>query len=399
MTETGRVYSYPFQGPTNGLEIHPRVAELREQEPLARVQLPYGAEGWLVARHDDVKIVNSDPRFSRASVGEDTPRTTPLSLRSENILSIDPPDHTRLRRLVSKAFTPRRIGEMQSWLEELASGLIDDMARKGPPADAVKDLAEPFSVAVICRLLGVPYEDRGRFQHWSEMIMSSTTYSKEEVAAANFALYCYLADLVAARRAAHHDDLLGVLVAARDDEDRLSEEELITFAVTLLIAGHETTAHQLANMIYVLLTHEDQLTLLREQPELLPRAVEELLRFVPLGIGIVNARIATEDVELSGGTVRAGEGVLAPVSHANRDPRVFTDPDRLDITREKNPHLTLGHGAHYCLGAQLARMELQVAIGTLLERFPDVHLSVPAQEIPWKTGMLFRGPQQLSIAW
>ncbi|MGW7488603.1 cytochrome P450 [Streptomyces sp. NPDC054786] len=399
MTDTGQAYTYPFEGQTHGLEIHPRVAELRETEPLARVRLPYGAEGWLVARHDDVKIVNSDPRFSRASVGEDTPRTTPLSLRSENILSIDAPDHTRLRRLVSKAFTPKRIGQMQSWLEELASGLIDRMARKGSPSDAVKDLAEPFSVAVICRLLGVPYEDRGKFQGWSEVIMSSTTYSREEVGAANFALCSYLADLVAARRATHHEDLLGVLVAARDDEDRLSEAELITFGVTLLIAGHETTAHQLANMIYVLLTHEDQLALLREQPELLPRAVEELLRFVPLGIGIVNARIATEDIELSGGTVRTGEGVLAPVSHANRDPRVFTDPDQLDITREKNPHLTLGHGAHYCLGAQLARMELQVAIGSLLQRFPNAHLAVPAEEIAWKTGGVFRGPEHLPLAW
>lgn len=399
MTSSERVHEYPFEGQVHGLEIHPRFAELRETEPLARVRLPYGGEGWLVTRYDDVKTANSDPRFSRASIGEDTPRTTPLARRSDTILSLDPPEHTRLRRLMSKAFTARRMGAMQSWLEELVSGLLDDVARTGPPADVVTDLAEPFTIAVICRLLGVPYEDRGRFQHWSEVIMSTTAYSREEAAAADAAIRGYLAELVAARRAAHHDDLLGVLVAARDEEDRLSEDELITFGVTLLVAGHETTAHQLANMIYVLLTREDQLALLREQPELLPQAVEELLRFVPLGNGIGNARIATEDVEMSGGTVRAGEGVLAAAVNANRDPRIFTEPDRVDITREKNPHLAFGHGAHYCLGAQLARMELRVAIDALLTRFPGVRLTVSAEDVVWKTSGLFRGPVRLPIAW
>lgn len=288
---------------------------------------------------------------------------------------------------------------MRSWLEHLVSDLLDGMTRMGPPADVVSDLAEPFTIAVICHLLGVPYEDRGKFQHWSKVFMSTTAYGKEEVVAANAAIRDYLADLVAARRAEDHDDLLGVLVAARDDEERLSEDELITFGVTLLVAGHETSAHQLANMIYVLLTHESQLILLREQPDLLPRAVEELLRFIPLGNGIGSARIAKEDVEMNGGTVHAGEGVLAAALNANRDPEVFTDPDLLNITREKNPHLAFGHGAHYCLGAQLARMELQIAIGALIERFPKVRLSVPHEKVEWKQGGLFRGPERLPIAW
>ncbi|MFJ8439914.1 cytochrome P450 [Kitasatospora griseola] len=399
MTNSDRVHTYPFEGQVSGLDIHPKFTELRETEPLARVKLPYGGEGWLVTRHEDVKTANSDPRFSRASIGEDTPRTTPLARRGDAILSLDPPEHTRLRRLVSKAFTARRIGQMQSWLEEVVAGLLDDMARKGPPCDLTKDLAEPFTITVICRLLGVPYEDREKFQHWSAVIMSTTAYTREEAVAADASIRGYLAQLVAARRTEPHDDLLGVLVAARDEGDRLSEDELITFGVTLLVAGHETSAHQLGNMVYALFTHPDQLALLRERPELLPRAVEELLRYVPLGNGIGNARVATEDVELSGGTVRAGEGVLAAAVNANRDPRVFADPDRLDITREKNPHLAFGHGAHFCLGAQLARMELQVAIASLLERFPDVHLAVPAEDVVWKSGGLFRGPQQLPIAW
>jgi nocardicin N-oxygenase len=399
MSATRRVHTYPFEGEVEGLELHPKFEELRENEPLARVRLPYGGEGWMVTRYDDVRTANSDPRFSRAQIGEDTPRTTPLARRGDTILSLDPPEHTRLRRLLSKAFTARRMGAMQSWLEELFAGLLDDVERSGPPADVVRDLAEPFTIAVICRLLGVPYEDRSTFQHWSEVIMSTTAYSKEEAMAADAAIRAYLTDLVAARRAARHDDLLSVLVAARDNDDRLSEDELITFGVTLLVAGHETSAHQLANMLYVLLTHEDQLSLLRKEPELLPRAVEELLRFVPLGNGVGNARIATEDVELSGGTVRAGEGVVAAAVNANRDPRIFTDPDRLDITREKNPHLAFGHGAHYCLGAQLARMELRVAIGAVLERFPQLRLAVPADQVEWKTGGLFRGPLRLPIAW
>ncbi|MCZ9353753.1 cytochrome P450 [Streptomyces mutabilis] len=399
MASSKRVHTYPFEGEAHGLEIHPRFTELRETEPLARVRLPYGGDGWLVTRHEDVKTANSDPRFSRASLGEDTPRTTPLARRSDTILSLDPPEHTRLRRLLSKAFTARRMGALQPWLEELFGGLIDDVMRTGSPADVVKDLAEPFTIAVICRLLGVPYEDRARFQHWSDVIMSTTAYTREEAAEADAAIRGYLADLVAARRAEPHDDLLGDLVAARDNDDRLSEDELITFGVTLLVAGHETSAHQLANMVYVLLRNEDQLKLLRARPELLPQAVEELLRFVPLGNGIGNARIATEDVEMSGGTVRAGEGVLAAAINANRDPRVFTDPDRLDITRERNPHLAFGHGAHYCLGAQLARMELRVAIGALLTRFPDVRLAVAADEVVWKSGGLFRGPVRLPITW
>ncbi|MEU3838588.1 cytochrome P450 [Streptomyces sp. NPDC028635] len=399
MSTTRRVHTYPFEGEVHGLEIHPAFEELREAEPLARVKLPYGDEGWLVTRYDDVRTVNSDPRFSRAQIGEDTPRTTPLARRGDTILSMDPPEHTRLRRLLSKAFTARRMGQLQPWLEELFSGLLDGVQRMGPPADVVRDLAEPFTIAVICRLLGVPYEDRGKFQHWSEVIMSTTAYSKEEALAADRAIRTYLAGLVSARRAEPHDDLLGVLVAARDEGDRLSEEELITFGVTLLVAGHETSAHQLANMLYVLLTHEDQLRLVREQPELLPGAVEELLRYVPLGNGIGNARIAREDVELSGGTVCAGEGVMAAAVNANRDPRVFTDPERLDVTREKNPHLAFGHGAHYCLGAQLARMELRVAIGGVLGRFPGLRLAVPAEEIEWKTGGLFRGPRRLPVAW
>ncbi|QNS09288.1 cytochrome P450 [Streptomyces xanthii] len=399
MSATRRVHTYPFEGEVHGLELHPKFEELRESDPLARVRPPYGGEGWLVTRYDDVRTANSDPRFSRNQIGEDTPRTTPLARRGDTILSMDPPEHTRLRKLVSKAFTARRMGAMQGWLEELFAGLLDTAEHKGAPADVVRDLAEPFTIAVICRLLGVPYEDREKFQHWSEVIMSTTAYTKEEAVAADASIRAYLADLVAARRGGEYDDLLQVLVSARDEGDRLSEDELITFGVTLLVAGHETSAHQLANMIYVLLTHEDQLALLRERPELLQRAVEELLRFVPLGNGVGNARTALEDVELSGGTVRAGEGVMAAAVNANRDPRMFEDPDRLDITREKNPHLAFGHGAHYCLGAQLARMELRVAIGGMLERFPELRLAVPADEVEWKSGGLFRGPRRLPVAW
>ncbi|THA24100.1 cytochrome P450 [Streptomyces sp. RKND-216] len=399
MTSSERVHTYPFEGEVDGLDIHPRLTELRETEPLARLRLPYGGDGWLVTRYEDVKSANSDPRFSRASIGEDTPRTTPLARRGDTILSMDPPEHTRLRRLLSKAFTARSMAALQPWLEELFSSLLDAAERKGPPADVVKDLAEQFTIAVICRLLGVPYDDRASFQHWSEVIMSTTTYSREEAEEADAAIRRYLGDLVAARRAEPHDDLLGDLVAARDEGDRLTEEELITFGVTLLVAGHETSAHQLANMVYVLLTHDSQRALLGENPDLLPRAVEELLRFVPLGNGIGNARIATEDVALSGGTVRAGEGVMAAAVNANRDPRVFTDPDRLDVTRETNPHLAFGHGAHYCLGAQLARLELRVALGALLERFPGIRLAVAPEEVEWKRGGLFRGPRRLPIAW
>ncbi|MFC9897896.1 cytochrome P450 [Nocardia sp. NPDC127579] len=400
MTTDFEVRDYPFGEPVR-LEMHPLLARLRREEPLARIRLPYGGEGWLLTRYDDVRLVLADPRFSRALAvdREDIPRVTPEPPRGDSLLSMDPPEHTRLRKLVAKAFTGRRVQQLRPRAQEIVDGLLDTIEQTGPPADIVRQFALPLPVTLICEMLGVPTEHQRRFRDFSDAILSTTAYTREQIGLARGELETYLAELIAQRRAQPADDLLGALVAARDAEDRLSETELVNLGLGLLIAGHETTANQIANFTYVLLTEPGHWKLLRDNPDLVPGAIEELLRHVQLGSGGAFARVATEDVELGGVTVRAGEAVFVNTQAANRDESVFADPEQLDLTRTANPHMAFGHGAHHCLGAQLARLELQIAIATLLRRFPDLRLAAPIEEVPWKTGLLVRGPKALPVTW
>ncbi|MFB7716493.1 cytochrome P450 [Nocardia sp. NPDC056100] len=400
MTIQSEVREYPFGEPVR-LDAHPLFETLRREEPVSRVRLPYGGEGWLVTRFDDVRMVLADARFSRAGVvgREDVPRVTPEPARGDSLLNSDPPEHTRLRKLVAKAFTGQRVRALRPHVQDIVDRLLDDMERGGSPADLIPALALPLPVTVICEMLGVPPRDQHRFRDFSDIVMSTTAATREQIVAARAGLETYLAEQVSARRAQPRDDLLGALVAARDDVDRLTEAELVGLGVTILIAGHETTANQIANFTYVLLTQPGQWEYLCARPELVPTAVEELLRFVQLGSGGGFPRIATEDVELSGTRIRAGEAVFINTQAANRDESVFTAADALDLTREHNPHMAFGHGFHHCLGAQLARIELQVVLDTLLRRFPALRLAVPDAEIPWKRGMLVRGPTSLPVSW
>ncbi|WP_330257124.1 cytochrome P450 [Nocardia sp. NBC_00565] len=394
------VRRYPF-GTPNRLEMDPLYERLRREEPISRVRLPYGGEGWLVTRYTEVKSVLADPRFSRAAAvdREDIPRATPTPARRNSMLSMDPPEHTRLRKLVVKAFTGRRVQQLRPRAQQIVDEQLAEIERCGPPADLVRQFALPLPVTVICEMLGVPAQDQHRFRDFSDTVLSTTAYTREQIGAARAGLEAYLTELVAQRREQPTDDLLGALVAARDDEDRLSEEELVNLGIGLLIAGHETTANQIANFTYVLLTEPGHWERLRAEPELVPGAVEELLRYVQLGSGGAFARIATADVELDGVTVRAGESVFVNTQSANRDEAVFDNPEKLDLTRVRNPHMAFGHGAHHCLGAQLARVELQVALDSLLRRFPALRLAVPVEEVPWKTGLLVRGPKALPVSW
>lgn len=400
MTVNAEVRQYPFGEPVR-LDMDPLFTKLRREEPVCRVELPYGGEGWLVTRYEDVRLVLADPRFSRAAtVGrEDLPRATPAPVRPDSLLSMDPPEHSRLRKLVAKAFTGRRVAELRPRTREIVDEKLTALERAGAPADLVEGFALPLPVTVICEMLGVPPRDQHRFRDFSDAILSTTAYTREQIESARVSLETYLAEVVAERRQRPTDDLLGALVAARDDEDRLSERELVNLGVGLLIAGHETTANQIANFTYVLLTQREYWELLRAEPELIPGAVEELLRYVQLGAGAGQPRVATEDVVLSGVTVRAGDSVFVNTQAANRDENVFDDPESLDLTRQRNPHVAFGYGAHHCLGAQLARVELQVALEALLERFPSLRLSLPLDEIPWKSGLLVRGPKQLLVEW
>jgi cytochrome P450 len=259
-------------------------------------------------------------------------------------------------------------------------------------------------LTMICELMGVPYGDRERFQLWADAYLSTTDLPVEEKMARLGKLGGYIAQLVAKRSeelaadGEPSEDLIGVMVQTRDDEGGLSGEKLIGFLMMLLAAGYETTSSQLTNSVYTLLTHPEQLALLRSGRASIENAVEELLRYVPITVATIIPRYATEDVELSGGTVRAGEAVLPAYDAANRDPRVFNDPERLDLTRIPHPaHVTFGYGTHFCLGAQLARIELQVALSALLRYFPDLRLA--EEGLRWKTGLIMRGPVALPISW
>ncbi|MGW0895302.1 cytochrome P450 [Saccharopolyspora sp. NPDC002578] len=399
---TAEPKSFPFSEPER-LDPEPLFEELREQ-PLIRVRLPYGEPGWLASRYEDVKLVLGDKRFSRAAgAGRDEARMRPIQGSSGNIMSMDPPEHSRLRRLVMKAFTQRRVEGLRSRAQEIADGLVDGMVERGAPADLVEDFALPLPITVICELLGVPYEDRKDFRVWSDAFLSTTKFTLDEVVECVGLLREYMARLIAERRESRHDDgrddLLSALVAARDDDDRLTEDEMLSLAEAILVAGHETTASQIPNFVYVLLQHPDQLARLRDDPALIPRAVEELLRYVPLGNGAGIPRYALEDVELGGVTVKAGEAVLPSTASANRDAAVYSEPDVLDLLREEASHVGFGHGAHHCLGAPLARMELQVALDTLLRRLPDLRLAAGEEGVEWKDGLSTRGPSKMPISW
>lgn len=389
---------YPFA--TEKLDFDPLYTALRREEPMCRVQLPYGEPAWLATRYEDVKVVLGDPRFSRAAaVGRDQPRSRPYPAGAGAMISLDPPEHSRLRRLVAKAFTMRRIEQLRPRVQQIADGLVEAMIAKGPPAELVQDFGLPLPIAVMCELLGVPFEDRADFRRWADAYLSTSKFTREQVGESRAQLREYVSALTAERRKESQDDLLSALVAARDAEDRLSEEELLTMAETILVAGHETTATQIPNFVYLLLTNPDQLAVLRGDLDLVPRAVEELVRYIPAGAGSSQPRYALEDVELGGVIVRAGEPVVVDRSSANRDESVYTDPDRLDLTRKEAAHIGFGHGAHHCLGAPLARMELQVTLHTLLTRLPGLRFADSADDVVWKSGVSTRGPERMPVTW
>lgn len=387
--------AFPFGDPDR-LELDETYREARETDGLIRVRMRYGEPAWLVTRYADAKLVLGDRRFSRAmAVGRDAPRLFPM-LPAPGLLTMDPPEHSRLRTLLAKAFTQRRVEMLRPRVRELADGLADELLAHGAPVDLVEHFALPLPVAVICELLGVPVADRGRFQVWTDTMMSTTDRPVEEIRANQTELHGYLTELVEAHRAAPADDLITALIEAVDDRGRLSAAELIDLCTILLVAGHETTATQIPNFVYVLLEHGDAWVRLGEDPGLIPAAVEELLRFVPLVEGASQPHYATEDVEVGGALVRAGEPVLVAFAAANRDAGRFDDPDELRFDREENQHVGFGHGAHHCLGAQLARVELQEALRALTTRLPGLRI---AGEPGWKAEMFVRGLRRLAVAW
>ncbi|MEV0012803.1 cytochrome P450 [Streptomyces sp. NPDC051840] len=382
---------FPFPG-TSYRGPDPLFTRLRAERPVVRVRWSGGGHAWLVTRHEDIRSVLDDTRFSRAaSYAPEAPSFSGLFQAPPGmIISLDPPDHTRLRVLAEKAFSPARIQGMRPRVQELAGRLLDTLDKEadGGPVDLVEGFAAPLAMAVICELLGVPEEDRERFLTWVRQF-ADVSGPEELAVEGRENLGAYIAGLVAGKQAEPSDDVLSDLITARDGEDRLGFEELVGLGYTLLGGGFDSAAGQISNFVLTLLDrHTDVWLRLGEHPEDVPAALEELLRTVNLTGNDTSGlpRIATEDVEIGGAVIPAGDAVFLSFASANRDGSVFTDPETVDFRRAENPHLAFGYGIHHCLGAPLARVELAVALEELTRRYPDARLAVPESELLWRAG-------------
>jgi cytochrome P450 len=394
----------PFD-PLFQADPYPFYRRLREMEPvhwvdLPRVEIPgFDLPGiWLVTRYADVTSVLRDDRFSaRRPMMEALAASTALAGMTRSLLFVDPPDHTRLRTLVTKAFTPRVVDALRPRIHAVVDELLRPAARDGR-LELMHDLAAPLPVIVIAELLGIPIADRERFKQWSDdlVVVADGTRAMAGIVEAERAageLAEYLRSIIAARRVFPRDDLISALVGAHDQGRSLSEEELLATCTLLLVAGNETTTNLIGNAVHALLHHPDEIARLRADRSLVRGAIEECVRYdSPVQL---TSRVATCDLELGGKLVRAGEEVDLILGAANRDPEQFADPDRLDVTRPDCRHVSFGHGLHFCLGAALARVEAQIALEMLAARFPHIR---PDDEPPrWREGFVLRGPASLPL--
>ncbi|MET9023685.1 cytochrome P450 [Actinopolymorpha sp. NPDC004070] len=382
---------------------------LREEGPVRKVVFPLGwGEAWIVTRYDEARAALADPRLlknDRVAVAQylDPEQIGGFKLGDDegllaHMLSSDPPDHTRLRTLVNKAFTSRRVEALRPRIEAITEELLDAMAARGAhgePVDLIDALAGPLPMTVICELLGVPPSDRDDFRSWCTVITADDlTDDVERTMSA--AIAGYLRELVAAKRAQPGEDLLTALVQARDDNDRLDEYELIAMAFLLLLAGHETTVNLIGNGILALLRNPGQLDRLRADPSLVGGAVEEFLRYDgPLNLA--TTRFTSEPVRLGGVEVPRGQIVMVSLASANHDESRFPHAGRLDITRRGSGHLGFGHGIHYCVGAPLARLEGEIAFHRILERFPQLSLAIEPDEVHWRQSIVFHAVERLPV--
>jgi cytochrome P450 len=383
------------------------LARLRAEQPVCRVTLPDKTPVWLVTRYEDVKSLLTDERFAKSRYNALTPEQlrkqpwVPPMFRplERTMIDLDPPDHTRLRQLVHKAFTPRLIEQMRKRAQTLANDLLDAVARKGE-MDLVREYALPLPMIIITEILGVPVQDRDKFHKWSKVIVAVDQFNANwRVIPAIWMFNRYLRGFFKVRRDDLRDDLVSALIHAEDAEDaggRLSEDELLAMVFLLLVAGHETTVNLIAGGTLELLRQPDQKEKLRSAPALIKSAVEELLRYTA-PVFMSTERYAREDVTIQGVAIPRGEMALGVIGSANRDETVFDNPDTLDIEREPNKHLSFGHGIHYCLGAALARLEAQIAINTLLERMPDLRLKGSSESLRWRRSLILRGLEALPV--
>ena len=412
---------------------YPTYAQLRSTAPVHRVTPPDGRGVWLVTRYDDVVAVLKDQRFvqdwrkarkrkarktmSPEQIAQVPPIHKVMKPLSRNLINMDPPDHERLRALISKAFTPRLIEQMRPRVQEIADALLDAVQNKGE-MDLIDDYAFPLPITVIAELLGVSAEDRDKFREWSHAVSANAaqeyvrdkfpewTHAVSANATQEYAQKIrlsymqaftnYMRTMFEEKRKNPKDDLISALVRAEEAGDKLSEDELLGMVFLLLMAGHETTVNLIGNGTLALMQHPDQLQKLRDDPSLIKSAVEELLRYDG-PVKISSQRYAREDVAIGGTVIPKGEMVMVVNAAANRDPARFPEPDVLDITRTDNKHLAFGKGIHHCLGAPLARMEGQIAISTLLRRMPNLRLKDSPESLAWRPSTHVRGLKALPI--
>ncbi|MET8408422.1 cytochrome P450 [Streptomyces sp. NPDC005195] len=382
-----------------GVEFDPVLAELMREGPVTRVKLPNG-EGWawLVTRHDDVRRVANDPRFSREAVMDHpVTRLAPHFIPAKGAVGfLDPPDHTRLRRSVAAAFTARGVERVRGKSRRILDELIDELLQDGPPTDLTETVLGPFPIAVICELMGVPAIDRHTMHGWTQFILSSSHGADVSEKAKN-EMGSYFAKLIGDREGSTDEDVTSLLGAAVG-RGEITLEEAVGLAVLLQIGG-EAVTNNCGQLFFLLLTRPDLAERLRAEPDIRPQAIDELLRYIPHRSAVGLSRIATEDVDIKGVRIRAGEAIYVSYLAANRDPDVFSDPETIDFSRSPNPHVAFGFGPHYCPGGMLARLESELLVDAFVDRMPGLRLAVAPERVPFRKGALIRGPEALPVRW
>ncbi|MGW7424703.1 cytochrome P450 [Streptomyces sp. NPDC054813] len=382
-----------------GVDFDPTLAELMREGPVTRIQLPNGdGWAWLVTRYDDVRMVANDLRFSREAVmDQPVTRLAPHFIPDRGAVGfLDPPDHTRLRRSVASALTSKGVERVRVKARRMLDELVDELIQDGPPADLTATVLSPFPIAVICEVMGVPAADRHTMHIWTQLILSSS-HGKEVSEKAKREMGAYFGDLIALRDGSAGEDVASLLGAAVG-RGEVTLEEAVGLAVLLQIGGEAVTNNS-GQMFYLLLTRPDLLDRLRTEPEIRPRALDELLRYIPHRSAVGLSRIALEDVEIKGVRIQAGDAIYVSYLAANRDPDVFPHPETIDFTRSPNPHVSFGFGPHYCPGGQLGRLEEELLVDALVDRLPGLRLAVPPDQVPFRRGALIRGPEALPVTW
>lgn len=392
--------SFPF--PDGPLATQPPEYVRRRQEcPLSEVRLPSGDTAVLALRYEDVDRVMSDPSFSRDLSAPGSPRMFPADGLSDDpnfLVNMHGADHLRLRRIVGPAFSPRQADSWRGEIRAIIDELLGEIKQEGPPADLIPRLCFPMPIRIICRQLGVPRADSDRFRSWVEAFLSVSGKSPEERKTSIDAFTSYVVELIAEHRRQPGKDLVDHLINARDKDDRLSEEELVSMTRGLIVGGNETIANALSRVLLTVLTRREIWRLMVGDRSLVPAAIDELLRLNPPGrIGLL--RLSTKDVDLPSGHIRAGQAVLSPLIAAGHDPEVFPDPEEFVLDRPGPSTLAFGAGTHYCLGAHMARVQLQVAVTALLDHFPGLHLTLPPEELPWSSGLWAVALRGLPVSW